>query len=517
MELIDNGMHSFKKAFKSLTELENIQSIESEYIIKDIILGLHHSLEVLFKYMLKKKDKTLIYEDLEKYYELKFNQTVGSPKIKDTSLHTVKFMEAFKRVIVCYDIKTDNITYQSINKLNEIRNDLSHNQISFNLSEISITISNILFNIIPILEIIDEFKEYIKESGTNDQIKRLNFIRSNWAIQSVTYLLTNTYSSDIDFRKKEKHNALLKDFGFFEDEDNETSEKEFILGTCERLFYSVNFYSSHFQKEVDTNIKKYWEEFFDIYEKATIDILHNKIIKSLKTFLCAFNKENIVLTSENGFAEICSVFSKLGLSEKLTIGMLLKKIKFIIARIDDIDNSSNKKKKLFNEIFKFSFTKIKNFGHLYYEETDDANYDYQFEFSTKEYVKCLEKLYKNESTYFPGEEYFDSYINDERKNEIIDFICENSYDIVWSNLMGKWGEWGTIDNISEINCYDIDCIQIIDTNNSIIKVFCELEIGTERYSDHEFYPDGTAYMYVGVNMNIQDDDKISIYNISAIQ
>lgn len=191
MELINNGMHSFRKAFKSLVELEKLPRSESEYKIKDIILGFHHSFEVLFKYMLKKKDKALIYEDIDKYYDMKFNQIIGSNKNAATALHTVKFMQALKRVIVCYEIKMDNMTYQSINKLNKIRNELSHNEIIFNINEIKITIANLLFNMIPILENIDEFKRYIKESGTNDQIKELNFIRSDWTIQSITYLLIN--------------------------------------------------------------------------------------------------------------------------------------------------------------------------------------------------------------------------------------------------------------------------------------------------------------------------------------
>lgn len=67
MKLLDNGFHSFKKSIKSLNNLD-INNIyindEYEYEIKEIIISLHHSIETLFKHIIREESKFLLYDRL---------------------------------------------------------------------------------------------------------------------------------------------------------------------------------------------------------------------------------------------------------------------------------------------------------------------------------------------------------------------------------------------------------------------------------------------------------------------
>lgn len=67
MKLLDNGFHSFKKSIKFLNNLD-INNIyindEYEYEIKEIIISLHHSIETLFKHIIREESKFLLYDRL---------------------------------------------------------------------------------------------------------------------------------------------------------------------------------------------------------------------------------------------------------------------------------------------------------------------------------------------------------------------------------------------------------------------------------------------------------------------
>ncbi|WGX76512.1 hypothetical protein QJS64_04975 [Paraclostridium bifermentans] len=69
MNLVDNGLHSFKKVIKSLSELDTYRNTdEYEFEIKEIIISLHHSIETLFKYIIKSESECLIYDKIEDFF-----------------------------------------------------------------------------------------------------------------------------------------------------------------------------------------------------------------------------------------------------------------------------------------------------------------------------------------------------------------------------------------------------------------------------------------------------------------
>ena len=60
MNILENGLHSLKNAIHNLKQLETAPESDREYIIKDAIIGIHHSTETLFKYLVKEKQELLI-------------------------------------------------------------------------------------------------------------------------------------------------------------------------------------------------------------------------------------------------------------------------------------------------------------------------------------------------------------------------------------------------------------------------------------------------------------------------
>ena len=59
MNIFENGMDSLQKALKKLNNIEKVDKEKVEFELKDIIINLHHSIETLVKYLIRKKTSIL--------------------------------------------------------------------------------------------------------------------------------------------------------------------------------------------------------------------------------------------------------------------------------------------------------------------------------------------------------------------------------------------------------------------------------------------------------------------------
>ncbi|OBR92672.1 hypothetical protein CLRAG_23780 [Clostridium ragsdalei P11] len=136
MELLDNGLDSLKKAVYRLKEVSEIAetSPKYEYMLKEIIINLHHSTETLFKYLIHIKSPYLIYEDLNKFFKQSIEKKINNSE-KNVKSNTIQFMDAINCVITIYDIDIEKIFYNKIIMLNENRNALTHYTFSFKPKE----------------------------------------------------------------------------------------------------------------------------------------------------------------------------------------------------------------------------------------------------------------------------------------------------------------------------------------------------------------------------------------------
>ncbi len=97
MDILSNGLDSYKKAIHFLNELESGDIIPGEYEfkVKDIIMMLHHATETLFKHMLiKVNSKELVWENIDKSCEASlFGRNVSNPK-------SVSFFECYLALLL---------------------------------------------------------------------------------------------------------------------------------------------------------------------------------------------------------------------------------------------------------------------------------------------------------------------------------------------------------------------------------------------------------------------------------
>lgn len=184
MNLIDNGLHSFKKAIENLKTLDSLHDIEREYVAKEIVLSLHHSTETLFKYMIGQQNDLLIYDDLKEYFTVQMNIIKNKGK-QDFKGNTITFMEAIQRAVVLNNLKLSESEYGSFEHLNSVRNAITHHEYDLTGKQINYLITQVVTVVFPIYkELIPHFSSFIRENNLNligsTQVKELHiwkFIR----------------------------------------------------------------------------------------------------------------------------------------------------------------------------------------------------------------------------------------------------------------------------------------------------------------------------------------------------
>ena len=125
MNLFENGKDLLKKTIKKLDNLhKGFDSLEYECRLKDIIINLHHSIETMFKYMIKEKDEFLLYSNCNDIFKGRVLSKFNTPKKEE--IKTIQFLDAVDRVIVLCNIDIVKEDYNKFKTLNEIRNSLTH-------------------------------------------------------------------------------------------------------------------------------------------------------------------------------------------------------------------------------------------------------------------------------------------------------------------------------------------------------------------------------------------------------
>ncbi|MGM9986103.1 MAG: hypothetical protein ACI35O_02635 [Bacillaceae bacterium] len=167
MEILENGLHSFRKAIQNLKTVDEITGTERELVVKDIILGLHHSIETLFKYIIQENNELLVYKNLDEYFSVKVNQITkkGTQIFKG---HTITFIEAIQRAVVLNNIAMDETKYGSFERINAVRNAITHHQYDLSNKQITYLITQVITVVFPIYkDLIPNFSEYVKKHDLN--------------------------------------------------------------------------------------------------------------------------------------------------------------------------------------------------------------------------------------------------------------------------------------------------------------------------------------------------------------
>lgn len=158
ISLLENGMDSLQQGFKKFLEFEK-STIDAEpglrdyFNLKQAVLSLHHGIEILMKYILSKKSEFLIISKIDKNYmqayhdKEKFNKaTVFETEHADT-INTISFEEALLRLKYFQNEEISKDLQSRLNKLNKIRNALTHAEINIEDDEITGLFNEILDDI----------------------------------------------------------------------------------------------------------------------------------------------------------------------------------------------------------------------------------------------------------------------------------------------------------------------------------------------------------------------------------
>ncbi|ELU5587554.1 hypothetical protein SCB17_002007 [Clostridium perfringens] len=131
MDILENGLDSFSKSINLFNDLiNNRNSNQYEFLLKDCIINLHHSTETLFKYLIKIKNEYLIYDDLDKVFKGIVDNSF-KPNSKKEKRGTIKFIDAIRRVIVLYNLNIKEEEFKRFDFLNTIRNNITHYEFEF--------------------------------------------------------------------------------------------------------------------------------------------------------------------------------------------------------------------------------------------------------------------------------------------------------------------------------------------------------------------------------------------------
>lgn len=212
MNLIENGKDSLKKAIKKLDNLhKGFDSLEYECTLKDIIINLHHSIETMFKYMIKEKDEFLLYSNCDDIFKARVLSKFNTPKKED--IKTIQFLDSVDRVIVLYNIDIVKEDYNKFKTLNEIRNSLTHYERDFSDNEIEHLIALVLPIILKIYK--DNINGFDNWAIINNIYNNVNTITKEMKIWSI-----NQYYS-----WKEKYKSALDEINRLEQDSSEKARK----------------------------------------------------------------------------------------------------------------------------------------------------------------------------------------------------------------------------------------------------------------------------------------------------
>lgn len=193
MNRFHNGFDSYKKAIGGIVD-RNVD----EYILKDIIINFHHSVEVLFKHILYGRGKCLIYQDMDKWINYNFDKKVGlkgeKKEISDIE-YTISFDDVVRRVIVLCNVSLDEYGYDGFRNLNKIRNALTHDEIELNRDGIEQIVVSLLPTVNDVLrnnlrkEEKRQFEEFIDSDYFIETFNSLLSENIKWRIITVLNLL----------------------------------------------------------------------------------------------------------------------------------------------------------------------------------------------------------------------------------------------------------------------------------------------------------------------------------------
>ena len=312
MNLLDNGKDSLLKSVTYFNEIDSC-SYEKEYKLKDVIISLHHSVETLFKYMIKEKNEFLLYSNSEEVFKNRVKNKFKSQN--NVEIKTIQFIDAVHRVIVLYDLDIKKGDYNKLIMLNNIRNALTHYEREFTDNEVEHLVAILLPVLLKVYkENINHFDIWAKTSGIYNDIKNITQNINLWSVEQY-YKFEQKWSNAVEkFNKLTENRTELSTI--FKNRKNNidyidcplcnnklfhaigtyviNSEETLYLGRCECCKLDINRSDAEFitlnyngyEDYCENNLYKIKnriiEILFDEIEKLNNDKIKEKLIETIR-------------------------------------------------------------------------------------------------------------------------------------------------------------------------------------------------------------------------------------------
>lgn len=173
--LLVNGLHSLNKGYSLVQEYEVLSNEDENkfFLLKDIVLAIHHGIEILFKESLRKKNELLIFSNLDKSVKNMYKEK-KQKKIEDIFLtngikdvHMITYEEAIERMEIFYDVELEKDFKKNLLELNKYRNIITHSSLLIETTKVLETIYGIAQNLDFYLEEVLQEEYEIKQGYIN--------------------------------------------------------------------------------------------------------------------------------------------------------------------------------------------------------------------------------------------------------------------------------------------------------------------------------------------------------------
>lgn|GEM_PF-1831750 len=477
MNRFENGFDSYQKA---IVELENRS--ENEFKLKAVIINFHHAIEVLFKHILYSKSKILIYMDMNNWTNAAFDRKIGMKNNqKENTDYTISFDETVKRVIVVYDEQIDQYTYNGFLNLNKLRNALTHDEVEIKTE----SVEHIVVTLTPIItailrkHLIGDEKEKFDAFVTSEKYKKIlqQLIGNNvaWRITTISNLLELYSNKDYESLSGNEIRHLELTLSLL----NVMATKEDMFCNIDDEYYIT--YISYLKQEICDLLIRYPEkirennEIRNVIKRTSIikDIVQEYLVNATLYVYGLLNNEQYIsfekeetihrILDNNLFVNNNDIYKVLYCIEK-------------IANVLVVITGAKRRKELLKKIY-----------------LDASHKD------------TVELIYSTLISWFEKNDWFNSIniekLNGNIRNEIeSDRLRDEVYQRIWDDelyleLIGEFGEWGTIDRIDDFIVEQVETV--VKSGNMIILVYY-VSFFTQTYFDHEYYDNGGENCFIKV-------------------
>ena len=477
MNRFENGFDSFKKA---VSELENRN--ENEFELKTIIMDFHHAIEVLFKHILYSKERYLIYKNMNDWINVGFDRKLGKINNQNkNSEYTITFDEAVRRVMVICEEQIDQYAYNGFLNLCKLRNILTHDEVELDKH----TVEHIIVNLSPIVISImqknlaesekKQFDDFIGSDKYRKTMQQLIGYNLEWRIVTISNLLK--LYADKDYGSLT--GVEIKHLELILSTLNVTVYNEEILCNIDNEYY-ITYVSYLKQSICDILILNFDEiekneEMKSMIKETKIieDIIREYLINAtLYVYGLVNNGRYISFSKEETIYEILNQSSFVNNNDMFSILECIGKIVQVFVMI----TGTKKRKELLESI---------TLG-------GDDNDTVQLVYST-----LLDWFLKNGWFNSISFKDIDIGILDEiNSGRVCDRVNQKICDDgLFQEIIGNFGEWGTIDRIDDVSIENLVTIVKLDNNYTLVY---DVSLATQTYLDHEYYDNGSEECFIKI-------------------